>query len=139
VEFVDGDGNIIVPKSVRPIIELRETVLGGKKGARRQFRHGTLHIREYDTHYAVHLDRVDPLKSPLAHLVLDAPEYIVGAAAAAFVAKRMGAAVYDKRRAEGRPKRDAAIEAVVAGYIAGSSAGRLAHDAAHEFKKSRVK
>jgi hypothetical protein len=139
VEFVDSDGNIIVPKSVRPIIDLKETVLGGKRGARKQYRQGTLHIREYDTHYTVHVDRVDPLKSPLGHLILDAPEYIVGAAAAALVARRMGGAVYSKRRGEGTPKRDAAIEAAVAGYIAGSTAGRLAHDAANRFKKSRVK
>ena len=139
MEFVDSDGNIIVPKSVRPIIELKETILGGKKGARRQFRQGTLHIREFDTHYAVHVDKVDPLKSPLAHLIVDAPEYIVGAAAAALVAKQAGVTVYNRRRIEGRSKRDAAIEAAVAGYIAGSSAGRLAHDATNKFKKSRVK
>jgi hypothetical protein len=139
VEFVDSDGNIIVPKAVRPIIELKETILGGKKGAKRQFRNGTLHIREYETYYAVHVDKVDPLKSPLAHLIVDAPEYIVGTAAAALVARQMGIAVYNKRRSEGMPKRDAAIEAAVAGYVAGSSAGRLAHDAANKFKKSRVK
>jgi hypothetical protein len=137
VEFVDGDGNIVVPKSVRPIIEFKETVLGGKKGARRQYRYGSLHIREYDTHYTVHVDRVDPMKNPLGHLVIDAPEYIAGAAAAALVGRRVGMAIYHKRKSEGKSKRDAAIEAAVAGYVAGSSAGRLVHNAANELKKKR--
>jgi benzoyl-CoA reductase/2-hydroxyglutaryl-CoA dehydratase subunit BcrC/BadD/HgdB len=41
-----------------------------------------LHIREYDDKYLVHTDRADPRKNPLAHLVLDAPEVLVGLAAA---------------------------------------------------------
>jgi hypothetical protein len=137
VEFVDGDGNIVVPKSVRPIIEFKETFLGSKKGANRQYRHGSLHIREYDTHYTVHVDRVDPMKNPLGHLVIDAPEYIAGAAAAALVGRRVGMAIYQKRKSEGKSKRDAAIEAAVAGYVAGSSAGRFAHNAANALKKNR--
>jgi hypothetical protein len=135
VEFVDGDGNIVVPKSVRPIIELEETSLGGKKGAIRQFRYGNLHIRDYDTHYTVHMDRFDPSKNPLGHLIVDAPEYIAGAAAAVLVARRVGRSVYEKRKSEGIARKDAAIDAAVAGYIAGSSAARLAHDAANAWKK----
>ena len=80
MEFVDGDGNIVVPKSVRPMIDLKETPFGGKKGARKQFRYGNLHIRDYDTHYTVHMDRIDPMKNPLGHLLVDAPEYLAGAA-----------------------------------------------------------
>jgi hypothetical protein len=139
VEFIDSDGNIVVPKSVRPIIEFKETVIGGKKGARKQYRHGNLHIREYDSHYTVHLDKIDPLKNPIGHLVVDAPEYIAGAAAAAFVAKKVGVAVYRKSKGEGKTNRDAAIEAIVVGYVAGSSAGRLVHDAANSLKKARGK
>ena len=139
MEFVDCDGNIVVPKSVRPIIELKETALGGKKGAKRQFRYGRLHIREYDAHYTVHMDRVDPLKNPLGHLLVDAPEYLAGAAAAALVARHVGTAVYEMRKSEGRSRKDAAIDAAVAGYVAGSSAGRLVHDAANSLKKKRGK
>ncbi len=139
MEFVDGDGNIVVPKSVRPIVELKETALGAKMGARRQYRYGNLHIREYDSHYTVHMDRVDPLKNPLGHLIVDAPEYLAGAAAAAIVARRVGMAVYEKRKLEGKTKKDAAIDAAVAGYLAGSSAGKLVHDAANALKMKRGK
>ena len=135
MEFVDIDGNIIVPKAVRPIVDLKETALGGKKGAKRQYRYGKLHIRDYDTHYTVHMDRVDPLKNPLGHLLVDAPEYLASAAAAVIVGRRVGAAVYSKRKKEGKSTRDAAIDAAVAGYIAGSSAGNLVFNAASSIKK----
>lgn len=137
MEFIDGDGNIIVPKAVRPIIELKETALGGKKGAKKQYRYGRLHIRDYDTHYTVHMDRVDPLSNPLGHLLVDAPEYLAGAAAAVIVGRRVGMSVYNRRKKEGRSTRDAAIDAALAGYIAGSSAGGLAFNAANSIKKRR--
>ena len=78
MQFVDDDGSIIVPKSVRPIIEYSPTALGEGCGALRQFRAGKLHIREYYSYYSVHSDKVDPLKDPLGHLIFDAPEYLVG-------------------------------------------------------------
>jgi hypothetical protein len=78
VRFVGDDGSIIVPKSVRPIIEHSPTALGSGCGALRQFRAGKLHIREYDSYYAVHSDKVDPQSDPLGHLIFDAPEYLVG-------------------------------------------------------------
>jgi hypothetical protein len=78
VKFVDEDGSIIVPKSIRPIIEYSPTALGSGCGALRQFRAGKLHIREYDSYYSVHSDKIDPLNDPLGHLIVDAPEYLVG-------------------------------------------------------------
>lgn len=78
MKFVDDDGSIIVPKSVRPIIEYSPTALGSGCGALRQFRAGKLHIREYYSYYSVHSDRIDPLNDPLGHLIVDAPEYLVG-------------------------------------------------------------
>jgi hypothetical protein len=135
VEFVDNDGNIIVPKAVRPVVGLRETVLGNKKGATKQYRYGNLHIRDYDTHYSVHLDRVDPMKNPIGHLLVDAPEYLAGAAAAIVVGRRVGGAIYDKRKKEGKNSSNAAIDAVVAGYIAGSSACSIVFNAASSMKK----
>jgi hypothetical protein len=135
VEFIDGDGSIIVPKPVRPVIDLKETVVGSKKGAKKQYRYGNLHIREYDDHYTVHMDRIDPLRDPLGHLLVDAPEYLAGAAAAVLVGKKVGATVYNKRRQEGKNGKDAAVDALIAGYIAGSSAGRLAFDTANSLKK----
>jgi hypothetical protein len=135
VEFVDADDNIIVPKDVRPIVDLKETAVGGKKGAKRQYRYGNLHIRDYDTHYTVHMDKVNPLTNPLGHLLVDAPEYIAGAVAAVIVGRRVGAAIYRKHKKEGKSTRDAAIDAALAGYIAGSSAGNIVFNAANSIKK----
>ncbi|HXG06340.1 MAG TPA: hypothetical protein VNI77_03330 [Nitrososphaera sp.] len=137
MEFIDGDGNIIVPKAVRPIIDLKETTLGSKKGAKRQYRYGNLHIRDYETHYTVHLDKVDPLTNPLGHLLVDAPEYLAGAAAALIVGRRVCTSVYNKRKQDGKSTRDAAIDAVIAGYLAGSSAGALAFKIANSIKGRR--
>ncbi len=129
MEFVDADGNIIVPKAVRPIAGLQETALGSKKGAMRQYRHGNLHIRDYDSHYTVHMDKVDPRKNPLGHLLVDAPEYVVGAAAAAIVGRQVGKLVYNKRRKDGKSPKEAAADAILAGWVAGASAGKLAYGA----------
>ena len=78
MRFVDDDGSIIVPKSVRPIIDYPPTVLGNRCGASKQFRLGKLHIREFDNYYSVHSDNVNPVTDPLGHLIADAPEYLVG-------------------------------------------------------------
>ena len=137
MEFIDTDGNIIVPKAVRPIIDFKETALGSKKGAKRQYRYGNLHIRDYDTHYTLHMDKVNPLTSPLGHLLMDAPEYLAGAAAAVIIGRCVGAAVYRGRKRDGKSSRDAAIAAVVAGYLAGSSVGNIVFSAASSLKNGR--
>jgi hypothetical protein len=137
VKFIDGDGNIIVPKAVRPIIDLKETSLGSKKGAKRQYRYGDLHIRDYDSHYSVHVDRVDPLSNPLGHLLVDAPEYLAAAAAALIVGRRLGTEVYNTCKKQGKSTKDAAIGAALAGYIAGSSAGNLVFNMATSLKKKK--
>jgi hypothetical protein len=80
VEFIDKDGNILVPKMIRPIVEYDETSLGANKGALRQYRYRSLHVREYHDHYAVHSDRIDPGIDPLGHLLVDAPEYLTALA-----------------------------------------------------------
>ncbi len=127
MKFVDADGSIIIPKAVRPIVgDIEETALGSKKGAKRQYRHGNLHIREYDSYYTAHMDKVDPRRDPLGHLLVDAPEYLVGAAVAAYVGRKVGAKVYEKRKTEGKGAKDAAVDAVIAGLLAGSSAGKMA-------------
>lgn len=129
VEFVDGDGNIVVPKAVRPIIGIEETVLGTKNGARKQYRYGNLHIRDYDSHYTVHMDKVDPRKNPLGHLLADAPEYVVGAAAALAVGRKVGSSVYKIRRAAGKSGREALQDAILAGGVVGIAAGNAAYSA----------
>jgi hypothetical protein len=135
VEFVDPDGNIIIPKAVRPIVDIDETVLGSKKGAIRQYRHGNLHIRDYDSHYTVHMDKVDPRNDPFGHLLADAPEYLVGIAAAAYVGRKVGEIVYEVHRKHGKSIKNAAVDAMIAGLVAGSSAGRFAFAATSAVKK----
>lgn len=88
VDFVDRDGNILIPKSVRPIMDLGITMLGEKKGCKKQYRYGNLHIREYESHYTAHLDKVDPRVDPLGHLMIDAPNYLAGLLSIASMAKR---------------------------------------------------
>ncbi len=136
VEFIDSDGSIIVPKAVRPIIDLKESLLGSKNGARRQFRNGRLHVREYEGYYTVHSDRVDPGKDPLGHLLMDAPEYIAGACVAIAVGKRTYSKTLKAGRALGR--NDAALGALVAACIAGSSAGKVAYDVTRHLKKAKT-
>jgi hypothetical protein len=75
VSFIDEEGNIIVPKFVRPIIKYTPTLLGEKKGSKRQYRLGNLHIREYSDHYKVHEDKIDPRTDPLGHILIDVPNH----------------------------------------------------------------
>jgi hypothetical protein len=87
--YIDDEGNVIVSKSIRPIIEYPETILGSRRGAKRQFRYGKLHIREYDEYYTTHMDKIDPREDPIGHLMIDAPEYLVGLLCAISIAKHV--------------------------------------------------
>ena len=98
--FIDDEGGIIVPKDVRPTIDYEETHLGNKKGAKRQFRYKNLHIREYSGYYTVHIDRVDPRKDLFGHLLIDAPEFLVGIISAISIGKLIGSVVNDSKRVE---------------------------------------
>ena len=71
---------ITLPKnSEEPILDkMQETWMGHLQGAKRQYRHGKLHIREYDTHYTIHKDAADPRKDPIGHIIHDAPEVLAG-------------------------------------------------------------
>jgi hypothetical protein len=125
VELVDGYGNIIVPPAVRPIIDPKEPHFGSKKVANKQYSCGSLHIRDYSTHYTVHMDIVDPLSSPLGHLLMDVPEYLAGATATFIVGRRLSAKAYNICKKEGKSTKDAVIAAVMAGHIANSTTGNL--------------
>jgi hypothetical protein len=80
-----GD-EIEVPKELREFMleEAEETILGQKNGAKKQYRYGNLHIREYDDKFLVHTDKIDPRVNPLGHLVYDAPEVLIGIACGIF-------------------------------------------------------
>ncbi len=77
---------IEVPKELREFMldGAEETFLGQKNGARKQYRYGNLHIREYDDKFLVHTDKIDPRVDPVGHLVKDAPEFLVGLACGIF-------------------------------------------------------
>lgn len=88
MSFLDDEGNILVPKSVRPIVDYEITMLGEKKGSIRQFRYGNLHVREYENYYSVHSDIIDPRVDPLGHLMIDTPQIMKGIVSLAVAAKR---------------------------------------------------
>ena len=80
-----GD-EIEVPKELREFMleEAEETILGQKNGAKKQYRYGNLHIREYNDKFLVHTDKIDPRVNPLGHLIHDAPEVLIGIACGIF-------------------------------------------------------
>ena len=122
-------GEIRVPREVREFMPpwVEPTRLGDPRGAARQYRHGNLHIREYDDHYTVHTDRIDPRRDPVGHLVHDAPEVLAGLAAAAAA----GAAAYIGARAAGRGSRLSGSVAAAAAL----SAGGLAYEGLKRLKE----
>ena len=120
MKYIDGDGNILIPKSVRPIIDYTETNLGSKNGAEKQYRYGTLHIREYENYYSVHMDKVDPRINPIGHLLKDAPEYIICGIMASTIGLKVGTAFYKKKKIE---ENDNQLKALPLGIITGILAG----------------
>jgi len=128
------DREIEVPKSVRPIMlgAAQETDLGERKGAKKQYRYGNLHIREYDDKYVVHIDRVDPMKDPLGHLLKDSPETLLGIASGIYFGKKVGSEVYSKRN--GRSK-SALLESLLFGALASVAAGYLGYKLGKRLKE----
>jgi hypothetical protein len=137
VQYYDGEGSIIVPKSVRPIIDYKETSLGNKKGAKRQFRYANLHIREYDDYYTVHRDKIDPRKDSLGHLSVDAPEYLAGSVFASYIGYKASQEVYRRKKARGENQRTALRDAILAGCLAGSAAASISYIVTNAIRKGR--
>ena len=79
-----GWEEIEIPKELGSFLldKAEETSLGQKNGAKKQYRYGNLHIREYDDKFLAHMDKVDPRINPMGHLVSDAPEILIGLASA---------------------------------------------------------
>ncbi|MGD1835850.1 MAG: hypothetical protein ACPKQO_09030 [Nitrososphaeraceae archaeon] len=119
MKFIDGDGNIIVPKSVRPIIDYKKTLLGNKKNAKNQYRYGNLHVREYENHYTVHIDKIDPRKNPIGHLLIDAPEYITSFIIASYIGTNAGKTIYKKKKSEGNLEHKSIADALIIGVLSG--------------------
>ncbi len=129
-----NDVEIEVPKFVRPIMldAAKETSLGQRKGARKQYRYGNLHIREYDDKYVVHMDKVDPRKDPLGHLLKDAPETLFGIASAIYFGKKVCREVYTKRKERSKYP---LLEGLIVTSLASATAGYLGFRFAERFKQ----
>ena len=110
---------IEVPKELREFMleGAKETILGQKNGAKRQFRYGNLHIREYNDKFLVHTDRIDPLKDPIGHLVYDAPEVLIGLACSILG----GSAIIKKFLNNNKSKKSTItatlLSSIIAGYV----------------------
>jgi hypothetical protein len=107
---------------VRPTIGYEVTHLGNKKGARQQFRHKNLHIRDYGDYYTVHIDNIDPRIDPLGHLLIDAPEFLVGIISAVSIGKLIGPAIGKSKKSEADNKGTQLSNRITAGCIIGSAA-----------------
>ena len=119
---------IEVPKQLRQFMleGARETRLGDKKGAKKQYRYGNLHIREYDNKYTVHMDKYDPRSDPIRHLVWDAPEVLVGLVGAIIGSSNVGSYLYNKNKnAKQSSILSGLIASIVTGYISYSVSKKL--------------
>ena len=109
---------IEVPKQVRQFMleGALDTKLGDKKGAKKQYRYGNLHIREYDNKYTVHMDKYDPRSDPIRHLMWDAPEVLVGLAAAIISGSKVGSYLYSKNK---NAKQTSIFSGLIASLVTG--------------------
>tara|TARA_Y100001949_G_scaffold18238_1_gene12974 strand:+ start:2099 stop:2473 length:375 start_codon:yes stop_codon:yes gene_type:complete len=111
---------IEVPKHLRQFMleEAKETKLGDKKGAKKQYRYGNLHIREYNDKYTLHMDRYDPRENPLAHLVWDAPEVLIGLAGAIIGGSNVASYLFNKSNFSKKSSiASGLLASLISGYI----------------------
>jgi len=110
---------IEIPKELRLSMPeyVEETKLGQKNGAKKQYRYGNLHIREYDDKFLVHMDKVDPRKNPLGHLLLDAPDVLIGLASAAIIGSKVFLHL-NKQNSNQKSVISSLIASVISGYFA---------------------
>lgn len=127
------DDEIEIPKAVRPVMmeAAEETSLGEKRGAKKQYRYGNLHIREYDDRYVVHMDKVDPRKNPLGHLLKDSPETLLGIATSLYFGKKVMSDVLNKK---GKSK-TALLDSLITGALASVAAGYAGYQFGKQIKK----
>jgi hypothetical protein len=123
---------IKVPKELRPFMldKAKETSLGHKNGANKQYRYGNLHIREYEDEYLVHMDKIDPLKNPLGHLLVDAPEVLAGLTSGMIGGSKVASYLYNKSN---KTKKDRQISAA-AGFLSSLVIGYLGYKLAKKAK-----
>jgi len=118
---------IKVPKELREFMMdgAEETFLGQKNGAKKQYRYGKLHIREYDDNFLVHTDRIDPRQDPLGHLLYDAPEVLVGLGCAFLGGLQIGKSPFNKNRSKKSTLSFGILSSVVTGYLGYTTAKKL--------------
>jgi len=112
---------IEIPKELIPFLpdEAQETSLGSKNGAKKQYRYGNLHIREYDDKFTVHTDKFDPRKNPLAHLVFDAPEVLVGLVCAAIGGGKVASYIHNNTKDSLFTKQSSTLSGLLASLVFG--------------------
>ena len=101
-EYRDND-EISIPKTVLPRLPegYKETLLGDRRGAIRQFRHPSgLHVREYSDRFVIHRDSFDPRSHPVRHLIHDSPETILALGACLYGAGKAANRISKKREQE---------------------------------------
>lgn len=133
-----GDRDEIrVPKEVREFVPdwAEETVLGEPQGSRRQYRHGNLHIREYDDCYTVHADKVDPRRDPLGHLIRDAPEVLIGAGCGLATGALAYAASRSVGGSSGRNGSEGTGRSLLVAAAAAAASGCASYAAAKEIRR----
>ena len=117
---------IEVPKELREFMleEAEETLLGQKNGAKRQFRYGNLHIREYDDKFLVHTDKIDPRKDPLGHLIYDAPEILIGLTFSIICGSEITKKFLNSQTKK-LPIKSTIITSIIAGYVGYTAAKKI--------------
>jgi len=115
---MSGD-EIAVPKELREFMidGAKETFLGQKNGAKKQYRYGNLHIREYDDKFLVHTDKIDPRKDPLGHLLYDAPEVLAGLACAVFGGLQIGNSLFENNKSKNFTISTGLLSSIIIGYL----------------------
>jgi len=110
---------IVVPKELREFMleGAKETFLGQKNGAKKQYRYGNLHIREYDDKFLVHTDKIDPRKDPLGHLLFDAPEVLVGLAFTLFGGWQIGKLLLNYNKSKKAALSSGLLSSIITGYL----------------------
>jgi len=123
---MSGD-EIVVPKELREFMldGADETFFGQKNGAKKQYRYGNLHIREYDDKFLVHTDKIDPRKDPLGHLFFDAPEILAGLACAVFGGSQIANSFFNKKKSKKLTLVGGLLSSLIVGYLGYTTAKKI--------------
>ena len=126
-ETITMTQEITIPLDLKRVVLMgaEETKLGDKKGALKQYRKGTLHIREYEDRLTVHADKVDPREDPMGHLIQDAQEVLVGLAGAAISGAAIGSYIYKMKKNSPFRKQQAVIGGLAASLAAGYASYKI--------------